>query len=246
MEKDILNKILIIEDDIQLTFFATTILERDGYQVKTFYNGKDGLDNIFEDNYSLILLDIDLPDIDGIQICKKIREVSDIPIIFFTAKNKVHEKVKGLDAGANDYITKPVEVPELLARVRAHLRNKNCIKDTFSDSNREKENIINNSIECKYTFNTLVLNPINRIVSRDETNIHLSPKEFDILYYFMKNPNKLITKQQIFEKVWDAQFDNFSDKKVIDEHLNKLRKKVHLDNMPKLIHTIYGVGYILR
>lgn len=242
MNKDEVNKILIIEDDIQLTFFATTILERDGYQVTTFYNGKEGLDSFIEDKYSLVILDIDLPDLDGISICKKIREISNVPIIFFTAKNRVHEKVKGLDSGANDYITKPVEVPELLARVRAHIRTKTYEKDILENNETSKEKYSNE----EYSFNNLIINTSTREVSINNINIHLSPKEFDIIFFFIKNPNKLLTKQQIFEEVWGSKFDNFSDKKVVDEHLNKLRKKLHLDNKTKLIHTIYGVGHILR
>lgn len=240
METENIKKILIIEDDVQLTFFVTTILERDGYQVTTFYNGKDGLTHFNQDYYSLIILDIDLPDIDGISICKKIRETSDIPIIFFTAKNRVNEKVKGLDAGANDYITKPVEVPELLARVRAHLRNKK--NSTLSSDTQETTT----NTSTDYSFKDLSLATVTREVFRAETNIHLSPKEFDILLFFMKNPNKLVTKQQIFEAVWQNSFDNFSDRKVVDEHINKLRKKIHIADKEKIIHTIYGVGHILR
>lgn len=229
-------RILVIEDDIQLTLFIKITLEREGYNVNTFYKGESGLSEALKNKYSLIILDIDLPDIDGISICKKIRENSDIPIIFFTAQNRLNEKLKAFEAGANDYIPKPVEVPELIARVKAHLRS----SDTTVISMPVKE--------CKneYIFNDLKVDVSTRKVIRSNVDIHLSPKEYEILLFFMKNSNKILTKEQIFEEIWKMEFNNVSDKKVVDEHLNKLRNKIHLPDKPKLIHTIYGVGNILK
>lgn len=230
MNSETEHNILIIEDDIQLTFFIKKALEREGYNVSSFYNGEDGLNEALKNVYSLILLDINLPVYSGMYICKKIRELSEVPIIFFTAQDRLHERVEGLDAGANDYIVKPVEVSELLARVRANLRT--------------KSNII--SKHTKFQFNHLSMDINTRMVNIKDTEFHLSPKEFDILLHFMKNPNITLTKQQIFEGVWQNSFNNQSDKRVIDEHINNLRKKIHLDNYPKLLHTVYGIGYILK
>ncbi len=226
--------ILLIEDDIQLAFFVKTALEREGYQVNTIYNGAHGLKEALENSYSLILLDINLPETNGIVICKSVRSKSNIPIIIFTAQNKTQEKVAGLDAGANDYITKPVEVDELLARVRVHTR-----KTEYIGTNLKK---LNNEL----VFLDLTVNTNTREVIRNKTAINLSPKEFDILLYFMKNPYKILSKQQVFEEVWKCSFNSDSDKRLIDEHIHKIRKKIHFPDYPKLLHTAYGIGYILK
>jgi two-component system response regulator ResD len=243
MDNKNITEILIIEDDIQLTFFTRTILEREGYCVKIFNNGTDGLHEALKSNYSLILLDLDLPGTNGITICKKIKQVSDVPIIIFTGQNTVHEKVEGLDSGACDYITKPVEAEELLARVRAQLR-KPGQNIKFSSGRLAFTDKVEKNLEL--VFYGLKLNPETREVSREDTEIHLSPKEFDILYYFMKNPFKTLTKQQVFEEVWRRDFYNPSDNKVVDEHINKLRRKLHLPEFSRILHNIYGVGHILK
>jgi two-component system OmpR family response regulator len=244
------EKILIIEDDIQLTLFIKSVLERDGYHIKVINNGTDGLKEALNNIYSLVLLDVNLPGMDGVTLCRNLRNSSQVPVIIFTAQNKIYEKVAGLDAGANDYITKPVEVPELLARVRAHLRIQGKIKlKALQPVNGEIErapSLIAGSINELLIFNNLKLNSETREVLRENRVIHLSPKEFEILFYFMKNPYKTLTKQQVFEEVWQCNFNNFSDKRVVDEHINKLRKKIHLSDLPKVLHTIYGVGHILK
>jgi two-component system response regulator ArlR len=246
MQAEIQSKILVIEDDTQLSFFVRTILEREGYLVKALTNGTDGLREALNEYYSLILLDINLPGKDGISICKKVRTISDVPIIMFTAQGQIYEKVAGLDSGANDYITKPVEVAELLARVRAHLRNTKKNNLNIKDLPQNISSVVKERQKSKFVFNGLILDTETREVVRDFIEIHLSPKEFEILLFFMKNPNKTLTKKQVFEEIWGSNFNNISDRRIIDEHTNNLKKKINLSGHPKLIYTIHGVGHILK
>lgn len=180
-----MNNILIVEDDVQLSLFIDTVLQKEGYQTKVTNCGQSGLDELKKNDFSLILLDLNLPDDNGINICQKIREYSDIPIIIFTSVNQLKEKVEGFDAGANDYIVKPVEIPELLARVRTQLRVMNQLTN---------EKII--------SFADLKVNLENREVYRNKENIKLSPREFEILEYFIINQNKSLSKEQIFNDIF--------------------------------------------
>ena len=222
------KKILLIEDDSQIARFVELELEHEGYQVKKFDNGYDGINILKEKEFDLLLLDIMLPGQNGIEVCKRIREFSDIPIIMLTAKSELEDKVQGLDMGADDYLTKPFEIEELLARIRAHLRR--------DEGNVESDNVLKTA--------DVEVNLDAHIVKRAGEEIELTKKEYDLLVYLIKNEGIVVSRDKLLNNVWG--YDYTGETNIVDVYIRYLRSKIDDPYEQKLIHTVRGVGYVLR
>ena len=220
-------RILVVEDDKKVAGFIKKGLEEESYAVDVAYDGEDGLHFGSEGQYDLIILDIMLPKIDGLEILSQLRDQGkDTPILLLTAKDAVDDKVAGLNKGADDYLTKPFAFSELLARVRVLLRRgKAEVKTTLMISD-------------------LTLDLVSHKVNRGGDEIELTGKEYGLLEYFMRNQEKVLTRTMIAEHVWDYNFDTFTN--VIDVYINHLRKKIDKGRESKLLHTLRGVGYVMK
>jgi heavy metal response regulator len=220
-------KILIAEDEKKVAHFVKKGLQEEGYAVDVASNGEDGLTLATETPYDLIILDIYMPKLDGLTVLRRLREERvRTPVLLLTVRAAIEDKVLGLDSGADDYLTKPFVFQELLARVRALLR-------------RQIE-IGTNVLKV----GDLSLDPVRRAVIRGTQRIELSLKEFSLLEYFMRNPGRVLTRTMIIEHVWNYDFD--SETNVVDVYVNYLRKKIDAGHEPKLIHTVRGVGYVMK
>ncbi len=221
------NKALIIEDDTNIADLLRLYLEKDGFEVFIAYDGGAGVRLAQEQEPNLILLDIMLPVLDGWQVCRKIRETSKVPIIMLTAKGEVFDKVSGLEMGADDYIVKPFEVKELLARIHAVLRR----TQTEVESNTEK----------KLSFDKLVINLDSYELIVDGKKVDTPPKEMELLYHLAATPNRVYTRNQLLDEVWG--FDYFGDSRTVDVHVKRLREKLEGVSESWTLKTVWGVGY---
>lgn len=220
-------KILVVEDEKKVAGFIKRGLEEDDYKVSVTYDGAEGLKLALEEDFSLVILDVMLPKKDGLTVIKELRAAGKhVPVLMLTARDTTEDIVSGLDAGSDDYLTKPFAFAELLARVRALLRR--------GEQDRGAEIL----------FADLRLDPVAHKVWRSGTEIDLTAKEYGLLEYMMRNPNMVLSRAMIAEHVWDYAFDSFTN--IIDVYVNYLRKKVDKDFSVKLIHTVRGQGYILR
>ncbi|MEK7828275.1 MAG: response regulator transcription factor [Deltaproteobacteria bacterium] len=219
-------RILVVEDEKKVEGFIKKGLEEESYAVDVAYDGIEGEYLASTNDYDAIILDIMLPKKNGIDVVKNLRS-KDIktPVLLLTARDAVDDKVKGLDSGADDYLSKPFAFEELLARVRALMRRKGY-----------------GITELK--FADLVLDQATRKAKRGDTVIDLTSKEYGLLEYFLRNPNKVLTRTMIAEHVWDYSFD--SDTNIIDVYVNHLRNKIDKEPFKKLIHTVRGIGYIVK
>ncbi|MBP1759216.1 MAG: two component transcriptional regulator, winged helix family [Firmicutes bacterium] len=223
------TKILIIEDEKPIARFLELELSHEGYRVDIAYDGRIGLEKAVADNeYSLILLDIMLPGINGIEVLRRIRQTISTPIIMLTALDEITDKVLGLDTGADDYITKPFVIEELLARIRAALRKNGLSKDD----------------ESLLKISDLELDIARHEAKRANQAIELTKREYDLLEYLLRNEGLALTRNQIIDKVWG--FDYIGDTNVVDVYIRYLRSKIDDGYDKKLIQTIRGVGYRIR
>ena len=222
-------RILVVEDEKKINDIIVKILKQEKYGVDSCFDGEEALDYIFSVEYDAIILDIMLPKLDGFEVLKKARAKGiKSPVLFLTARERVEDRVKGLDYGADDYLIKPFAFEELLARVRVLLRK---------NSNAEQKGNI-------FKIANLTVNCNNHTVFRDNTPIKLSAKEFSILEYMMRNQGRVVSKEKIEEHVWDFGYEGGSN--IVEVYIKFLRKKIDTDFSPKLIHTIRRVGYILK
>ena len=228
MEKE---SILVIEDEEKIARLLELELEYEGYSVTKIMDGMEAFETYKKSKWDLILLDVMLPSLSGMELLRRIR-INDklTPILLLTAKGSVEDKVSGLDYGANDYITKPFRIEEVLARIRAALR----IKEV--EQRQEDNDILN--------FADLKINHKTREVTRGEIPIDLTPREFDLLVYLMIHKRQVLNRNQILEAVWG--YDFLGDTNVVDVYIRYIRKKTNLPNKPSLIHTVRGVGYVLK
>lgn len=229
MEGDKLRdfRILLVEDEKQMSMFIEMELNHEGYKVEVAYNGRNALNLSEEKEYDLILLDIMIPVINGIEVCRRIRQCSKVPIIMLTAKSDLLDKVLGLDAGANDYLTKPFAIEELLARIRVYERNS-------SISNKD------DAIKVK----DIVMDNKTHTVKRGGKEIELTKKEYDLLEILLINKNIVLTRDQLIDKVWG--YDYIGDTNVVDVFIRYLRIKIDEGFQDKFISTIRGVGYVIN
>lgn len=220
-------KILLIEDEKQMSMFIQMELNHEGYNVDAAYDGRDALKKVESEKYGLILLDIMIPNLNGIEVCRRIRKFSNVPIIMLTAKSNIPDKVLGLDAGANDYLTKPFAIEELLARIRVYERN-----------------IPTKSQYDEIKIKDLIMDDKTHRVCRSDKQIELTKKEYDILKMLLINKNIVLTREKLIEEVWG--YDYEGDTNVVDVFIRYLRSKVDDDFEDKLITTIRGVGYVIK
>jgi heavy metal response regulator len=220
-------RLLVVEDEKKVASFVKKGLEEEGYAVDVAADGEEGLAIALERVHDLIILDIRLPKIDGLRVLQALRQDNvTTPVLLLTVRATIEDKVLGLDAGADDYLTKPFAFQELVARVRALLRRRAETDPTILQ------------------VGDLSLDPARRTVTRGDVKIDLTAREFALLDYLMRNPGRVLTRTMIAEHVWDYSFDTSTN--VIDVYVNYLRKKIDADREPKLLHTVRGVGYMLR
>jgi Response regulators consisting of a CheY-like receiver domain and a winged-helix DNA-binding domain len=221
-----MNSILIIEDEKSVSDVIKAYLEKEGYLVYSTENGLDGIELFRKERIDLVILDLMLPDIDGEEVCKILRKISDVYIFMLTAKSTLSDKIEGLNIGADEYLTKPLSPRELTARVNALFRR-------FEE---KKENIIS------FDNNKLVINIDKRSVKLNGEEVNLTPNEFDILYVLASNKGKVFTREAIIERSFGIDFDG-SDR-IVDVHIKNLRKKIEEDTKsPRYIVTVTKIGY---
>lgn len=225
------SKVLIVEDDKEINDLILSTLNREkSYETIQAFDGREAL-NKYDDTFKLVILDLMLPYVDGIEVLRTIREKSIVPVIILSAKDEETDRVIGLSMGADDYIVKPFSTRELVARVKAQLR-----RYTNYNNIREENNIL--------TYKALKLNIMNYKVFKGDSELNLTPKEFKLLELFLKNPDRVFTKAQIFNKVWKD--DYVHDDNTVMVHIKRLRNKIEDDpNNPDIIFTVWGIGYKL-
>ncbi|MCY7863654.1 two-component system response regulator YkoG [Bacillus spizizenii] len=227
MEK---GHILIVEDEEKIARVLQLELEYEGYSVTIKHNGTEGLNAAAEGGYSLVLLDVMLPGLSGLEVLRRLRKTDQqTPVILLTARDSIPDKVTGLDIGANDYVTKPFEIEELLARIRAALRQNGTKTE---------------DIGTFLTYDDLRVNEKTREVRRGDKEVELTPREFDLLVYMLKHPQQVLTREQILNSVWG--FDYIGDTNVVDVYIRYIRKKLDYPYEKQLIHTVRGVGYAIK
>lgn len=225
--------ILLIEDDTAISEMVENHLKKEGFSVAVAFNGEEGISKFLNNSFDLIILDIMLPKLDGMEVMKIVRQKSLIPILIMSAKDSDVDKAIGLGLGADDYIAKPFSLVELSARIKAAIRRANNY--SMPQKKEEKNNL---------TVNQLTLDLENYSVCKNGIPIQLTSKEFEILKLFITNPNKVFTKSQIYSSVWNE--DYYGDENVINVHMRRLREKIEdTPSEPKYIKTIWGIGYKL-
>ena len=220
------RKVLIVEDDRNIADLLRLYLEKEGMDCQTAGDGLVGLEKFKEFQPDLVLLDIMLPGMDGWAVCRKIRETSKVPVIMLTAKGELEDKVSGLEMGADDYITKPFEMKEVLARVHAVLRR----------MGEEGQ-----STEKKLSFDKLIINLDSYELLVDGKRVDTPPKELELLYHLASAPNRVFTRNQLLDEVWG--FDYFGDSRTVDVHVKRLREKLEGVSDKWSLKTVWGVGY---
>ncbi len=219
-------RLLLVEDEPKLASFVEQGFAQESFAVDVARDGEEALERVRAATYDLVILDIVLPGKDGFAVCRELRGMNlNIPVLMLSARGMVEDRVKGLDTGADDYLTKPFSFAELSARVRALLRRRDPVRLALKVAD-------------------LVLDPISRIVRRGERRIDLTPKEFALLEYLMRNAGQVVTRAMIAERVWNFTWDRLTN--VIDVYINHLRKKIELQDEPRLIHAVRGAGYVIR
>ena len=220
------NKVLIVDDDAHIVELIRLYVEKDGFTTAIAHNGKEALQKFKEEAPSIVLLDIMMPEMDGWQVCREIRRISNIPIIMLTAKGDTFDKVLGLELGADDYMVKPFEPKELVARLIAVLR-----RFETKDTDAVKELIYPN----------LTINLSNYELKINGNITEIPPKELELLYFLAQNPNRVYTREQLLEEVWG--FDYFGDSRTVDVHIKRLREKLEGVEGNWQLKTVWGVGY---
>ena len=225
-----MSKILIIEDEEAIADLEKDYLELSGFEVEIANRGDTGLDRALTEKFDLIILDLMLPEVDGFDICRQVRQEKNIPIIMVSAKKDDIDKIRGLGLGADDYMTKPFSPSELVARVKAHLAR----YDRLVSNSKNNNNIIEiRGIKIDKTARRVFVNGEEK---------PFTTKEFDLLTFLAENPNHVFTKEELFKEIWDM--DSIGDIATVTVHIKKIREKIELDtSKPQYIETIWGVGY---
>lgn len=229
------DNILLIEDDPSISEMVKNYLLSDGFKVVTAFNGEEGINEFLRDSFDIVVLDIMMPKLNGMEVMKVIREKSTVPILIMSAKDTDVDKAIGLGLGADDYISKPFSMVEFSARVKAAIRRGKMY--SCSPSEQEEVKSIN--------FHEISLDLNNFSVTKNGEKIQLTSKEFDILKLFITNPNRVFTKAQIYNLIWNDEY--YGDENVINVHVRRLREKIEEDaSKPKYIKTLWGIGYRLE
>lgn len=219
-------KILVVDDDEHIAELISLYLNKEGYETREVYSGRKAIEEFSNFSPHLVLLDIMLPEIDGYQICREIRKISSVPIIMLTAKGEIFDKVLGLELGADDYIVKPFDSKELVARVKAVLRR----FDNKDDIKQSNQIVVPN----------MTVNPSTYVVTYHGTQLELPPKEFELLNFLAQHPNQVFTREQLLDKIWGYEF--IGDTRTVDVHVKRLREKMPYEDVWSL-KTVWGVGY---
>lgn len=225
-------RVLVIEDEFSINDILTFSLKGEGYEVKGAFSSKEARELLEKFKPHIVLLDINLPDESGFELCKFINANYRIPIIMLTARNDVIDKVLGLELGADDYVTKPFHIKEVLARVKVALRRVDKYKNYD-----EENNFIQLNTDVK-------INLEKRIIIKNEEEVRLKPKEYDLLVFFIKNKNRVFTREEILDRVWGMDYDG--EIRTVDIHVRRLRAKLNLESGQSFIETVFGVGYVMR
>lgn len=220
------NKVLIVDDDENIVELIRMYFEKEGFSTVTANNGVKAVELFKSEAPSIVILDVMMPEMDGWQVCREIRRVSNIPIIMLTAKGETFDKVLGLELGADDYMVKPFETKELIARVKAVLR-----RSETKETSAEKEIV----------FPGLMVNLSNYELKINGEITEIPPKELELLYFLASNPNRVFTREQLLEEVWG--FDYFGDSRTVDVHIKRLREKLEGVEANWQLKTVWGVGY---
>lgn len=226
-----MTKVLIIEDEAEIVSFLKPELIYEGYEVDFADDGRVGFDKIQRGNYDIVLLDIMLPSLNGIEICRRVRKVSNIPIIMLTARDEIADKITGLDTGANDYLTKPFSIEELLARMRSVLR-----RDNFIAAEKDEKALL--------FFRDIILNQGMYEIKKRDIKVELTKKEYQLLEILIKNKNNVLTREQILNSVWGYEY--IGDTNVVDVYISYLRSKLEDSTSEKYITTVRGIGYMMK
>ena len=227
-----MKRILVVEDDDSIAEIERDLLVNSGYDVNIVSDGAEGLREALSGGYDLILLDLMLPYVDGFEICKQIRGAIDVPILMVTAKSEDIDKIRGFGLGADDYVTKPFSLMELVARVKANLAQYERLKSSASMPGKDDE----------IQIGSLLLKRQSRRVYVDGEEIECKAKEFDLLCFLMSNPEIVFSKERLYERIWGM--DAFGDIRTVAVHINRLREKVEKDpSAPAHIQTVWGAGY---
>lgn len=221
-----MKKILIIEDEKNISSFVKMELEFEGYITQIIEDGKQGLDEAINKDYDLILLDLMLPSLNGIEICRRLKKEKNTPIIMLSAKDSVMDKVSGLQMGADDYVAKPFAIEELLARIQVVFR---------------RENSLNSKI---LNFKDLSINIESRVVKKGDEELNLTNKEYELLLYLMENKEKVISRLNLLESVWGYNYE--TETNVVDVYVRHLRNKLDTEDKEEYIKTVRSIGYIMR
>lgn len=216
--------ILIVEDESKIARFVSLELDHEGYQTTVISDGREALDRALAEDFDLIVLDIMLPSLSGIEVLRRLRQTKQTPVIILTARDQIMDKVAGLDIGANDYMTKPFAIEELLARIRVHLKKKETGK--------------------QLSYGKLVVDINAHTVAYDDTEIELTKKEYDLLVFLLEHRNVVISREQALDAVWG--FDFYGNTNVVDVYVRYLRSKIDDVFDIKLVQTVRGAGYIVR
>jgi two-component system, OmpR family, response regulator MprA len=218
--------ILVVDDDPKITQLLKRALSLEGYAVLTAGSGADGLEEVRLNNPDLVVLDVLMPGMDGIEVCRRIRMAGDTPVLLLTAKDEVVDRVKGLDSGADDYVVKPFALEELLARIRVLLRRHEAVVGEV------------------LRFADVTLDTGTRSARRSDREITLSTTEFELLQYFLRHPRRVLSREAILHAVWGNEFDHPTN--VVDVYVGYLRSKLEQDGASRLLQTVRGAGYVLR
>ena len=221
------RKILIVDDDSNICELLRMYLEKDGFDTSIAYDGEQAIELVGRYNPDLILLDIMMPRLDGWQVCREVRKTSEVPIIMLTAKGEVFDKILGLELGADDYISKPFDAKEVLARIKAVLRR---------SIEKSKKNAVK-----EVRFDKLIINLTNYELTVDGKQIDTPPKELELIFHLASNPNRVYTRDQLLDEVWG--FDYYGDSRTVDVHVKRLREKLENVSDKWSLKTVWGVGY---
>ena len=229
-----MRKILIVEDDKNISTLEKDYLEVDGYEVTVEKNGNAGLKAATENDFSLVILDIMLPGMDGFELCKQIRLKKNMPIILVSARNEEIDKIKGLKLGADDYVVKPFSPAELVARVNAHIERYELLTAALEENAPKEKNVIKTG--------ELTIEKLSRRVLVEGKEVTLTSKEFDLLLFLAEHPNVVYSKNDLFDRIWGE--DSLGETSTVTVHINKVREKIEKKvSDPKYIETVWGVGY---
>lgn len=221
------GKVMIVDDDPNIVELIKLYVEKEGYRTKGFEGGNDALE-AFDTSYDLVLLDIMMPEVDGYEVLREIRKISDIPVIMITAKGDTFDKVLGLELGADDYLVKPFDPKELMARIKAVIRR--------TKPDHQDEEVVR--------LENLVVDRRDYVVTYRGQKLELPPKELELLYHLARHPNRVFTREQLLDQIWG--YDFIGESRTVDVHIKRLREKLGREDDPWEIKTVWGVGYKFR